>query len=245
MFQFYNSDKLIRTIKKKTPEKAGFHRIYWGMDEKGPDRPSRKISKNKNERGGINVKPGTYKIKVSFGEMSDETMIEVKSDPRLNTSMASINEVYETSKKLNTFTQTAADAVKQLVESKNVASKYQKELKELDEKAFKDQIKASKDIVKQIDSVIAIYLGKEDKRQGITMAKDPSTISYLSKAVSYVGSLKSRPGRTEIQLIENANAKIDPVISRINEFYKTQWLEYRAKVEAADLSLFKDYDMLK
>ena len=45
MFQFYEGDRLIRTIKHKTPEKAGFHRLYWRMDEKGPDRPSRKISK--------------------------------------------------------------------------------------------------------------------------------------------------------------------------------------------------------
>ncbi|MCK5443615.1 MAG: hypothetical protein KAJ23_17150, partial [Maribacter sp.] len=45
MFQFYDGERLIRTLKKKTPEKAGFHRIYWDMDEKGPDKPVRKISK--------------------------------------------------------------------------------------------------------------------------------------------------------------------------------------------------------
>ncbi len=240
LFQFYNGDKLIRTIKKKTPEKAGFHRIYWGMDEKGPDRPSRKISKNKNERGGIDVKPGTYRIKVSFGEMSDETMIEVKSDPRLNTSMASINEVYETSKKLNVFTQTAADAVKQLVESKNVASKYQKELKELDEEKYKDQIKTSKDIVKQIDSVIALYLGKEDKRQGITRNPEVTVMQRIGNASRYIRSRKTGITATEKRLIQFAEDDLKKALLKTNAFFEDKWKAYREEIEKQEVSPFKE-----
>ena len=62
-----------------------------------------------------------------------KTTIAVKPDPRLKASTTSIDEVYETSKRLEAFTQIAADAVKQLVESNDVAKKYQKELKESDE----------------------------------------------------------------------------------------------------------------
>ncbi|MBO6534371.1 MAG: hypothetical protein JJ967_15140, partial [Muricauda sp.] len=32
-FKFYDGDRLIRTLKYRTPEKAGFHRIYWNLDE--------------------------------------------------------------------------------------------------------------------------------------------------------------------------------------------------------------------
>ena len=240
MFQFYSGNKLIRSIKKKTPEKAGFHRIYWGMDEKGPDRPSRKISKNKNERGGIDVKPGTYKIKVSFGEMSDETMIEVKSDPRLNTSMASINEVYETSKKLNAFTQTAADAVKQLVESKNVASKYQKELKELDEKKYKDQIKGSKDIIKEIDSVIALYLGKDDKRQGITRNPEVTVMQRIGNASYYSGTRKTGITATEKRLIQFAEDDLKKALQKTNTFFNDKWKAYREEIEKKEVNPFKE-----
>ncbi|WP_372945090.1 WD40/YVTN/BNR-like repeat-containing protein, partial [Muriicola sp.] len=35
--EIFRGEALIRTLKYKTPEKAGFHRIYWNMDEKGPD----------------------------------------------------------------------------------------------------------------------------------------------------------------------------------------------------------------
>ncbi|MEM7486734.1 MAG: hypothetical protein AAF348_16115, partial [Bacteroidota bacterium] len=106
-FKFFDGDRLIRTLKFKTPEKAGFHRIYWNLDEKGSDRPSRKISKDKKERGGVEVKPGTYKVKVHYGELMDSTMVTVKSDPRLKVSTAVISQVYNTGKKLEGFTQKA------------------------------------------------------------------------------------------------------------------------------------------
>ena len=240
MFQFYDGDRLIRTIKVKTPEKAGFHRMYWGMDEKGPDRPSRKISKNKNERGGTDVKPGTYTIKMSFGEMTDETMVEVKSDPRLEVSLASINEVYETSKKLEALTQTAADAVKQLVESKDVASKYQKELKDLDEEKFKDQIKASKEIAKQLDSVIALYLGKEDKRQGITRDPEITVMQRIGNASFYTRTRKTGITATEKRLIQFAEDDLRNALQKTNAFFSEKWKAYRDDIEKQEVSPFKE-----
>ncbi len=240
MFQFYDGDRLIRTIKVKTPEKAGFHRMYWGMDEKGPDRPSRKISKNKNERGGTDVKPGTYKIKMSFGEMTDETMVEVKSDPRLEVSMASINEVYETSKKLEAFTQTAADAIKQLVESKDVATKYQKELKTLDEDKYEEQIKASKEIVKQLDSVIALYLGKEDKRQGITRNPEVTVMQRIGNASFYTHTRKTGITATEKRLIQFAEDDLKNALQKTNAFFNEKWKAYREDIEKQEVSPFKE-----
>ena len=38
--------------------------------------------------------------------------------------------------------QTAADAVKQLIESKDIAKQYETQLAKLDKKAYKDEIKA-------------------------------------------------------------------------------------------------------
>lgn len=239
MFQFYDGDRLIRTIKKKTPEKAGFHRIYWAMDEKGPDRPSRKLRKNKNERGGTNVKPGTYKIKVSYGAFTDETMIEVKSDPRLNVSLTSINEVYDSSKKLESFTQTAADAVRQLVESKDIANKYQKELKTLDEEKYKDQIKASKDMIKAIDTVIALYLGKEDKRQGITRNPEITVMQRIGNAGFYSRTRKSGITATEKQLIRFAEDELKSALEETNKFFTEKWKPYRDDIEKQEVSPFK------
>lgn len=239
-FDFYDGSRLIRTLKYKTPEKAGFHRIYWGMNEKGPDRPARKISKNKRERGGVEVKPGTYKVKVSYGDAADSTMVTVKTDPRLDVSLASINEIYEHSKKLESYTQTAADAVKQLVESKDLANKFSKEMKTLDKEKYKDQIKASGAIVKALDSVIAMYIGKEDKRQGITRNPEINVMQRIGNASFYVGTRKAGLTKTEKDLIKYAEDDLKSALDKTNAFFSEKWKGYRDAIQALDLSPFKE-----
>ena len=242
-FDFYDGDRLIRTLKYKTPEKAGFHRIYWNMDEKGPDFPSRKIVKKKKESGGVDVKPGTYKIQLHFGDLMDETKITVKSDPRLDVNAASIAEVYKTGKEIEKMTQTAADAVTQLVTSKTVAEKYSKELKEMDEEKFKDQIKASKDIVKQIDSVVALYIGKVDKRQGITRNPEITVMQRIGNASYYAATRKNGITKTERDLIKYAQEELKEALNKTNSFFTDKWKAYRESIESLEVSPFKETEI--
>ncbi|MFS4456705.1 WD40/YVTN/BNR-like repeat-containing protein [Maribacter sp. 2304DJ31-5] len=239
-FDFYDGDRLIRTLKYKTPKKAGFHRVYWDMNEKGPNRPKRKITKSKNEPGGVSVKPGIYKVKMSFGEVTEETTITVKSDPRIAINMASINAVYEAGKRLDIMIQTVTDAVTQLVESKNTAERYSKDLKKLDEKKYKEQIKASKDIIKEIDSVIAIYIGKEDKRQGITRNPEINIMKRIDDASFYTATRKNGITKTEKDLIMYAEQDLRSALNKTNIFFTKKWSPYRALMESLDNSPFKD-----
>ncbi len=244
-FDIYDGARLIRTLKYKTPEKAGFHRIYWRMDEKGPDRPSRKISTRKNEAGGVDVKPGTYTIKMSFGTIAEEAKIEVKADPRISVSTASISEVYDNAKKLEALSQIAADAVKQLVESKNIAEKYSKELKELDKEKYKEETKSSTDIAKKIDDLIALYLGKEDKRQGITRNPEITVMQRIGDASYYVGSRKSGITSTEKNLMQFAQEELQMALDKTNKFFSEDWKTYRTTIEKLEDSPFKETKTLK
>ncbi|MBT8321898.1 MAG: hypothetical protein KJO94_00340 [Eudoraea sp.] len=239
-FKIYDGDRLIRTLKYKTPEKKGFHRVYWNLDEAGPDRPSRRIRKRTREPGGATVKPGNYKVVVEYGDLTDETSVTVKTDPRINVSLSAINAVYETTKKLEGHMQTAADAVKQLVESKNIANKFQRELKVLDKEKFKDQIKTSGDMVKAIDSVIAVYLGKEDKRQGITRNPEITVMRRIGNAYRYVASRKTGITSTEEQLIKFAQDDLKAALQQTNAFFANRWKAYKEEMEKLELSPFKE-----
>ena len=236
----YDGDRLIRTLKQKAPDSSGIYRTTWYMDEAGVDRHSRTIRKRNRESSGVTVKPGTYKLVMNFGDQTSEEMITVKTDPRLDVPVSNINEVYTASKNLETLQKTMADAVKQLVESKQIAEGFQSDLKKLDKDKFKEEIKSSKDIVKQIDEIIDIYLGKEDKRQGITRNREVTVSDRLSLAGFYVGSRQNGLTSTETTLIKNAKDGLNEALGKTNTFFNDSWKPYQEKMEQLKLNPFKE-----
>lgn len=243
--QIYDGERLIRTLKQKAPEKSGIHKWTWYMDEAGVERPSKSTRKRNNEPGGASVKPGKYKAVLTFGDLKSEEMITVKTDPRLDVSSANINEVYAASKELENMQQTAADAVKQLVESKKIADAYQSDLKKLDKDTYKEQIKASKDIIKKIDDIIDIYLGKEDKRQGITRNPEITVMERLGNANGYVQSRQNGLTTTENTLIKHAKDELNSALDKTNTFFNNDWKTYQSTMESLKASPFKETKTFK
>jgi len=235
-FEVYNDkNKLIRSIKIKAPKKNGLHRIYWGLGEKGKRMPSRqKVKKNATEPRGITVLPGTYTIKLH------------EYDPRVKIASEVLKAKYDLLKQLENKSGIASEATQRLLTSKEIVEDYKKRIKAQSEiKNKKELLKAQDEVLKNINNLLDDMLGKKDKRQGITATEFPSPISYLFLAKRYVGSLLQKPGKTEITLVKNADAKVSVVISKINKFYKTDWVAYKKLIEGLNLSPFEELEELK
>ena len=238
--EIFDGSRLIRTLKQKAPKENGIHRMYWYMNEKGADRPSRKIRKRNFEPGGVAVKPGTYNLKMTFGDQTSESSIKVEFDPRLEMSTEAIAEIYNVSKDLEKDQQLMADIVKQLVESKLTATGFKKDLGKEDEKKYKDQIKLSKEIINKIDELIAVFIGKIDKRQGITRNPEVTINRRYFSARRYVGSRFGPLTSTEERLISQFKKALKDAVEKTNDFFDTDWLTYKKSLETVRISPFKE-----
>jgi photosystem II stability/assembly factor-like uncharacterized protein len=236
----FDGDRLIRTLKSPVPKEDGLHRIYWGLNEKSSGRPSRNLRKNNREFGGLDVLPGTYKIKISYGEFFDETTVKVEADPRLGLTFNDLKSKYDAAKQLESYMELAADAAKQLAESKQTAEDLQKDLTKADKEKYKDQIKATKDIVKKITEVQDLYFAKEDKRQGIVRSPEPNVTNRLSTANRYINSRRGAITATEQRLIDHAKAELDKAIEKTNAFFQTDWANFKTSIESQIPSPFKE-----
>ena len=239
-FEFYDQDRLMRTIKMPRPKKAGIHRWYWRMDEKGVQRPRRSLRKSKVEPSGVRVLPGTYTIKGALGESSNETAINVAFDPRLTYDEGALRSVYNAQKELESLTARSAEAVGQLLESKQSVSALSKQFQENDKEGFKEAIKQSKEITKEIDKLVAIFLGSIDKRQGITRNPEITVSSRISGAYRYVASRKTEISETETRLMQFAKDDLNEALKKVNSFYEEQWGEYQKEMENVKLKYFKE-----
>lgn len=248
IFQVFNDkNELIRTIKSKAPEENGAHRMYWYLDEKGKQKPSRiKAKENGSEPSGVSVLPGFYKIKMQFGNQSAEEKIEVTYDPRVEMPFEVLKNKYDMLKQLEDKMDVAGKATQRLLDSKEIVKDYQKRINaQKNKEKYKDILKSHTEFLKKIDGLLDDMLGKEDDRQGITATEFPSNVSYLESANEYIRSLLQNPGTTETTLMKNADKKVSAVILKINEFYKTDWVNYKATVEKLSLSPFEELEELK
>lgn len=65
-------------------------------------------------------------------------------------------------------------------------------------------------------------------------------MNFLNTARRYVGSLQEKPGKTQMQLIKNADEKVNEIMIKTDNFFMADWPEYRANIEDTKFTLFKD-----
>lgn len=239
--EVYNSeDKLIRTLKHKTPEDKGINRMYWRLDEKGVSSLTRRELNTKNEPGGAEVLPGTYKLKLIFGDQSSESLIEVKSDPRMNVSFTALKAKYDAIKALEVDEELALGHVEQLKDKLKIVEELIKRMKDKNEQAFEEQIKRSKETKDTLNSMLDLYLGKVDERQGITADQLNTVSSLLGTAQFYLGNALHAPTTTEEALVARFKEAMSEANRAVDNYLASEWPAYKAEMEALDLSPFKE-----
>lgn len=236
LLEIYKGDELIRTLRETSIEEQGLFRMYWGMDEKGPDRPSRRIRNSDREPSGKEVLPGTYQLMLKYAGEEHTAEIKVEADPRIQPDFEGLKTVYEAAVQIEHFTQLAADMVKALVERKDLANQYSQQFKEVDQEQFESAIDSSKAIIKEIDGLVDLFLGKEDDRQGIVRSPKETIMSRIGKASSYIRSRPNGVTETEKMLMDQAQTYLEDGMQQVNEFLMNEWKTYQTEMEAIEVT---------
>jgi photosystem II stability/assembly factor-like uncharacterized protein len=236
---------VIRTRKWKAPEKNGFQRTFWYMDEKGVNRMRRGEQRGNNEPSGATVLPGKYKIRFTFGDQKDSTEIEIKNDPRIDISASALKAQYDALKALEAKGDVGYQAVERLKEALSIAKGIQGDLKKKDEKGFKEQIDLCKKTIDSLNVLIDTFVGKEDDRQGITRNADVSVSNYYGNAYRYTSNALHAPGDTENKLIKRFETELAKALEKVNNYFANDWPAFRSAVEKLDTSPFKEYEPIK
>ena len=96
-----------------------------------------------------------------------------------------------------------------------------------------------------VDSIIAIYLGKEDKRQGITSDPVINLNQRIGNASSYTGTRQSGLTSTENTLIKHAKDALNKALDKTNTFFNIEWKPYQSAMEELETTPFKEIKSFK
>ncbi|MEO9869636.1 WD40/YVTN/BNR-like repeat-containing protein [Ekhidna sp.] len=243
--EVFDGSELIRTLKSKAPKENGLHRTFWYMNEKGTNFMSRRDRSGNREPGGVTVLPGIYKVRFTFGDQKDSTEVRVKYDPRIEMSNAAIKAQYDAMKNLESKYSTGVQAVDRLKESLKIVQGVQGDLKKKDKEGYKEQLELCKSTIDTLNSMLNIFLGEEDDRQGITRGTPNSVNNSYFGARRYTANALHSPGITENKLIKKFEEDLAEAMKTVNGYYTENWPEFRSAVEDLDTSPFKDYEEIK
>ena len=240
--KIYDGDRLIRTLKKKTPKENGIHTWTWYMDEKGTQSPSKKLKESKREPSGVSVLPGNYTTVLSYGDQVSKTRITIENDPRITRNQEASLEIYEVLKEMEDLKKVTANAVKQLAESKKIVSKFLDRLTEKNKGDYAENVEKCNKIKEKIDAILALYFGKEDTRQGITNTPEVSVIDRYRTASYYIGTRQNGMTETEHILLKQAKEALSEALKSTNLFFETEWVDFKLKMENIE---FTDFETIK
>ena len=240
--KIYDGDRLIRTLKKKTPKENGIHTWTWYMDEKGTQSPSKKLKESKREPSGVSVLPGNYTTVLSYGDQVSKTRITIENDPRITRNQEASLEIYEVLKEMEDLKKVTANAVKQLAESKKIVSKFLDRLTEKNKGDYGENVEKCNKIKEKIDAILALYFGKEDTRQGITNTPEISVIDRYRTASYYIGTRQNGMTETEHILLKQAKEALSEALKSTNLFFETEWVDFKLKMENIE---FTDFETIK
>jgi photosystem II stability/assembly factor-like uncharacterized protein len=238
--KIYDDERLIRTLKAKAPSETGLHRWYWNLTEKGVERPTRKEVKSKVEPSGVSVMPGKYKVVLGTALETSEVNVVVRTDPRLDLSEQAIEDRYKYSKTIEGYLQQVTLAVNQLKASKNTLATYKKRIGKKDEKANKVLVERIGAASENIDSIMDLFIGKEDKRQGIVRNPENSVVKRIYTASRYIRSRPYGITDTEKALVKHASNDLKIALKQTNSFFEENWEDLKTSIEAIELTEFKE-----
>jgi hypothetical protein len=233
---------VIRTF--KTEAKSGVNRFQWALDQKSVRFPAvPKPQADAPERGGMEILPGTYSVRISYGDTKDSTAVVVKADPRSPITDTERKARYDMAAQLVKSLQVVTNAADQLRAVKETVDLTNKQLAEREDEKAKNVKKLGKEMQEKAKKLL-YTLYSDPEIAGII--SNPNLItSVAGNALNYFREAEGMPGPTEQTVLKQATEAMKKALVPINAFFEKDWAGYRKSVTESEPKLFQDYQPLK
>jgi len=167
-------------------------------------------------------------------------MVEVATDPRIKISPSEVSKGIAAVEDFNQTIDKAADAFEQLKEAKKTIKLVNKVIKTQEDTIVTEFKTLTTDLNTEIDSLMNLYMDPEGLK-GIQ--RNPKTLTgRLWQARSYLGATEGPPSSNGLIVINEVKQLAKDIIKGGNEFFQTDWKEFRARFDELELKIFEDFE---
>jgi photosystem II stability/assembly factor-like uncharacterized protein len=230
--EIMHADSVIRTF--KGPAKAGHNRVSWSLDRKGVAAPD--ADEDDPEPSGPAVMPGTYGVRVTVGDHSAESSVEVHSDPRGSQTIAVVEANLEVYWRGQAKVAEVQAAIRRLDDTQGVVAVHKGRLGEWDtDEETLENLKAQTD---SVDAQITGLLDRLRLPEGTGIRSDTTLTARLGQAVGEATGTPYAPSQGRLDHMGWMMREADAMLAEIEAFYEGALAAYREALEAAGFDPF-------
>lgn len=249
----------VRTF--KAPVHAGLNRAVWNLRRDPFRNPPGARGGFFGSRGGPEVLPGTYSVKVSYRDHSAEGTVTVLADPRTQIADAERQAKWDAILEIGALRELGADAVTRIVELRDdvqavlkrarVAQKREKE----DAGAVRQEeaetpepsplealIEAGGKLEKTLDEAEERFRVRPGAK-GIVA--NEGALTKVGQALGRLQSSKGAPTRSDEVYMRQGRAAIEVAVGALNELLALEVAEFRGLTRAAGIELLPETEPLR
>ena len=257
------NDKDIRNLTFRVD--SGLTKNYWGYEQKGKRGagmpkmggaggfgggrrmmmgPQVENNEDREYRGRA-VLAGKYKVIVTANNKKDSIWLEVKDDVRVTNKTEIVKKQDELMAKFQPSVDKLNTVLDQLDEVDALLLQLTAEWKDKKERGLDTLNKTHKKVTASAKNLREFISGKKQEKQGYGTVDVITPMSTISAATMLIVRRNTMPGEQEEQKLKDAEAAIQSVVAKANEFFANEWASFRKLVEATPIKKFKDYEVIK
>ncbi len=235
----------IRSFEEKV--RRGVNRVVWDLRRKA----FKEFPKSKEEwwrdRGGPEVLPGTYTVKVKYGELQAQGEVTVLADPRSDLTMEERKSVFDFIMRAGCLQETMADAVERIHKTRDdvdaVLARLEKDEADGEEEGpAKALIEAAGELKKSLDEKEKLFRHIGKKQDIPPQRNVRRKLGYPMRAAA---SSWNRPTAAVLRYMEQGEAALRAALDELNAFFEKEVSDFRKKVREAGVELLPEVAPLK
>ncbi len=234
------SGNVVRNLSSAVED--GLNEVSWRLDEDPPkdtEQPALPAGipaqfARRFQRGGAPILPGTYQVKITVGDQTDESKIEVKMDPRQQVSMDVLVARRDMIREVNKMTNEVTKMSSKLTQDMATIDKI---IAALQGKRGRDVLtmrNRSNEVKKELQALTAL-VGSGRRFGGGGDGPTPLQTRGFSLSRSVSGSY-DMPGRTQEMLMKQFEDQMKEVQAKVDAWYSENWNAYLEEVKKVDFS---------
>ncbi len=232
----------IRTYSRKL--EPGFNRFTWNLRADGFRFPSRReVKPDADAPSGASVPPGDYRILMTYGDTQAETSVRVHADPRIRYANGTWENQAAARAEFAKIVEAATDGFNRLQEMRKDMKLVEQALVHAPDSVQADVKKWGKELQERIAEVELLYMEPADVK-GIK--RNPENLTRSLWGVGrYINDINGEPSQMVGFTMEKAKNHTASVLEEVNRLVTEDFAEYREKVEAITVKLFREMEPVK